>query len=70
MYNTMQYANKNTTDYLVRFRNSQKFNEDFNGSLIKKGVQDHGIKILLPFYNTVFDCLQKDEKNESEKAGD
>ena len=24
MYNTMQYASENTTDYLVRFRNAQK----------------------------------------------
>ena len=26
LYNTMQYANKNTSDYLVRFCNAQKVN--------------------------------------------
>ena len=39
MYNTVWYANENTTDYLVRFLNSQKVNEVFNVSLIKRGVQ-------------------------------
>ena len=39
LYNTMQYSNNNTTDYLFRFRNSKKFNEAFNGSLIINGVQ-------------------------------
>ena len=27
LYNTMQYANKNTTKYLFRFRNDQKVND-------------------------------------------
>ena len=27
MYNTMQYANENITDYLIRFRNIQRVNE-------------------------------------------
>ena len=31
LYNNMQYANKNTTDYLVRFCNSQKVNEACDG---------------------------------------
>ena len=39
LYNTMKYANKNTTDYLVRFHNAQKVNEDYNVSLITKDVQ-------------------------------
>ena len=43
--NTVQYASENTTDYLVRFRNAQKFNEACDGSLIAKGVQEHGKKI-------------------------
>ena len=40
----MQYANENTTDYLVRFRNAQKVNEACYGSLITKGLQEHGMK--------------------------
>ena len=60
MYNTMQYANENITDYLVRFHNAQKFNEACNGSLITKGVQDHGMKILFPLNNTGFDYIQED----------
>ena len=39
LYNTMHYANKNTTDYLVRFRYAQKFNEAYNGILINSGLQ-------------------------------
>ena len=62
MYNTIKYANENTTDYLVRFCNAQKVNEACNGSLITKGVQEHGMKILFPFHNTRFDSLQEDEK--------
>ena len=54
----MQYTNENTTDYLVRFHNDQKVNEDCNGSLTTKGVQEHGMKILFPFHNTGFDYLQ------------
>ena len=46
----MKYARKNTTDYLVRFRNAQKVNESCNGSLVTKGIQYHGVKILLPFF--------------------
>ena len=34
LYNTMQYANENATNYLVRFRNAEKVNEACNGSLI------------------------------------
>ena len=63
----MHYANDNTTDYLVRFRNAHKFNEDCNGSLITKGVQEHGVKILFPLKNTRFDSLQEDKKKEAEK---
>ena len=66
----MQYANKNTTDYLVRFFNAQKVNEAYNGSLITKGVQEHGMKILFPLQNTGFDYLQEDEKKEAEKSGE
>ena len=57
-YPLMQYTNENTTDYLVRFHNDQKVNEDCNGSLTTKGVQEHGMNILFPFHNTEFDYLQ------------
>ena len=61
LYNTMQYASKNTTDYLVRFRNAQKVNEACDGRLITKGVQEHGMKIRFPLHNTGFGSLQEDE---------
>ena len=61
----MQYANENTTDYLIRFRNTHKFNEACGGSLITKGVQYHGMKIRFPLHNTLFDSLQEDEKKEA-----
>ena len=69
MYNNMQYSNKNTTDYLVRFRNAQKVNEACDESLITKGVQEHGMKIIFPLHNTGFNSLQEDEKKEAEKEG-
>ena len=70
LYNTMQYVNDNTTDYLVRFRNAQKVNEACNGILITKGVQEHGMKILFPLHNTGFDYLQEDEMKEADKSGE
>ena len=68
MHNTVHYTNDNTSDYLRRFRNDQKVNESCDGSLITKGVQEHGIKIRSPLNNSGFDSLQEDEKNEEEKA--
>ena len=65
LYNTMQYANENTTDYSVRFRNAEKVNESCNRILITKGVQEHGVKILFPLHNTGFGSLQEDEKKET-----
>ena len=53
----MQYANENTTDYLVRFCNAQKVNEACDGILITKGIQEHGIKTRFPLHNNVFDSL-------------
>ena len=64
----MQYASKNTTDYLVRFRIAQKFNEACDRSLTTKGVQEHGTKIRFPWHNTGFDSLQEDENKGAEKA--
>ena len=55
---------------MVRFRNANKFNESCNGSLITKGAEEHGIKILFPLQNTGFDYLQEDEKKEVEKSGE
>ena len=55
LYNTIKYANDNTTDYLVRLRKSENFNEACNGSLTKKGVQDHGIKVIFPLHTSIFD---------------
>ena len=66
----MQYANENTTDYLVRFRNAQKVNEACNGSLIARGIQEHGMKILFPFHNTGFDYLQEYHNKEADRAGE
>ena len=66
----MQYANKNTTNYLVRFCNAHKVDEACIGSLITKGVQEHGMKILFPLDNTAFDSLQEDNNKEAEKAGE
>ena len=68
MYNTMHYANNNTTDYLVRFCNAQKANKACNGILIKRDVQEYGMKNIFPFHNTRFDSLQKDDKEETEKT--
>ena len=70
LYNNMQYASENTNDYLIRFRNAQKVNEACDGSLITKGVQEHGMNIRFPLHNTGFDYLQKDEKKEAEKVGE
>ena len=69
LYNTIQYAKENTTDYLVRFRNARKAKEACNGSLITRGVKEHGMKILFPLHNTGFDSLLEYEKSETEKSG-
>ena len=54
---------------MVRFRNAQKVNETCNGSLCNKGIQEHGMDIFFPLYNTVFYSLQEYDKKESEKTG-
>ena len=66
----MQLTSENTTDYLVGFRNSQKVNEACDGSLITKGVQEHGMNICFPLHNTGFYSLQEDENKEAEKSGE
>ena len=42
LYNTMQYANNNTTNYLVRFHNAQKVNEACNRSRLPRGYKSMG----------------------------
>ena len=66
LYNKMLYTKKNTTNYLIRFYNSQNSIEACNGSLITRGFQEHGTKILFVQYATGFDALQYDNKNEAE----
>ena len=44
--------------------------EACDGSLITKGVQEHGMNIRFPLHNTEFDSLQEDEKKEAEKEGE
>ena len=61
----MQYANKNTSNYLVRFYNAQKVNDACDGSLIAKGKQDHEMTILFPLHNTGFDSLEEEENKEA-----
>ena len=70
LYKTMQYANDNRPNYVVKFGNARKFNESCNGSLIAKGVQEHGMNIIFPLQNTVFYFLQEDEKKEAERPGE
>ena len=68
MYNTMQYSNENTTYYLVKSHNAQEVNKACNISLITKGIQENGMKIIFPWYNTGFYSLQEDDKKEAEKS--
>ena len=69
MYNTMQYANKNTTDYLVRLHNTQKVNELCNVRLTTRGIQEHGINNFFPLDTTRFYLRQENEKKEEETVG-
>ena len=60
----MQHSNENTTNYPVRLRNAQRENEACNESLIKRGVQEYGMKIVYPLHATGFDTLQENDKKE------
>ena len=64
----MQNENENMTDYLVRFRTDQKVNEACNGSLISRGVKEHGMKLLYPLHVTGFDVLSENDNKEEEKT--
>ena len=66
----MQHANNNTNDYLVRFCNEQKINEAYNGSIIKRGFQEQGMKILYPLHVTGFDTMQDNYNKEVETEGE
>ena len=70
MYNKIKYARENTTNYLVRFFNSQKANMACNKSLITRIVKAHGTKILFPLYTTGFDTFSDDVKKEAETDGE
>ena len=58
------------TDYLVWYCNSQKVNESCNGSLISRGVQEHGMKILYPLHVTGFYTLTNDYKKDMDILGE
>ena len=42
---------------MIRLRNSQKVNKACDVSLISKGVQEHGMKILYILYVTAVDVM-------------
>ena len=69
LYITVHYTNENTTDYLDIFWNSQKVNEECNGSIILRVVQEHVMKILYSFHVTSFDTLLDNGRKEVETAG-
>ena len=66
MYSTMQYANENTTNYLVIFCHTHKVNEALNGIRITRGVQKYGMKILFLIHATGFDALSDYSKKEED----
>ena len=68
IYDTIKYSKNNTTDYFFKSHNSQKVNEAYNGSLITRGVHDHGMNILFLLHTSGFDLLQENEKKEAEIA--
>ena len=67
LYNTLQYVKYNTTDYLVIFCGKIKVNKTHNVSLIQKGVQGHGMRILYLLHDTGFETLTDDENTEAKK---
>ena len=69
MYNTMHHNNENTTDYLVRFCNTQKINKACNGIIIPIGVHENWMNILYPLHVTSFTAMQDNDRNEADIAG-
>ena len=67
LYNTTHHADKNMTNFLVRFRNTQKVKNWCNGSLISKLVQNYGVKVKYPLHTTGFDTLADDENKKAKK---
>ena len=65
---TRRYENKNTDYYLVIFCNAQKVNQACNGSLISRGFQENGMRILYTLNATGFYNLSDKEKNEEKAA--
>ena len=66
LYNTIKYVNENTTDYLIRFRNSQKANKACNENLVTRIFQEHGMEIIYPLHVTGFDAISDNEKKEAD----
>ena len=66
----MQHAIDNTTVYMVQLRNYQKVNEACNGSLISRGFQENGMKLVHPLHVTGFYALQYDGKKEAYIPGE
>ena len=50
--------------------NEQKVNKVLNVSLISRGFQEHGMKIIYQLHVTGFDSLLDDYNKESDKAGE
>ena len=69
MYKKIHHTNENRNNYLVRLHNSQRVKEACNVSLITRGFQEHGMKILYPLHVTGFDKLSDYDKKEAETAG-
>ena len=56
------------TEYLLRFHNTQKVKKSCNGSLIPRGLQEHGMKIIYPLHVPGFYTLTNNGKKEAEIA--
>ena len=66
--NKMYHVNYNMTEYLLRFHNTQKVKKSCNGSLIPRGLQEHGMKIIYPLHVPGFYTLTNNGKKEAEIA--
>ena len=51
-------------------RDAQKVSEGCNGSLISRGVHEHGMHITYPVHVTGFDPLSENDKKEAETEGE
>ena len=69
LYNKIHHTNDKRKNCLLRLHNSQKVTEACNGSLITRGFQEHGMKIINPIHSTGFYTLSDYDKKEVETAG-